>query len=143
MVDTNSGYLAIFGNKVSDKVSGTGTLLITAIATYSPDGKNISKYDKNLLGYWDMETMAPDGKLKDLSMYGKNGNMIGTKSISGKMNLARSFNGNDDVVRIVSANLNFTTNGNFSLSVWLKPNTFLSKGGWRQEIMSQGHYLVS
>jgi hypothetical protein len=70
VVNTNSGYLAVFGKNSS--VSGSGTSLITAFATYSPDGKNLSKYDSSLVGYWDMETLN-GVKLKDWSRYGNDG----------------------------------------------------------------------
>jgi len=72
VVLTNTGYTAVFGNKTNDRVSGSGTSLITAITTYSPDGKNISKYDTNLLGYWDMETIIQNGTVLSLKDYSYN-----------------------------------------------------------------------
>jgi hypothetical protein len=70
VVLTNTGYTAVFGK--GNSVSGSGMALITAITIYSPDGKNLSEYDSNLVGYWDMETMN-DIYLRDFS---KNGNHI-------------------------------------------------------------------
>jgi hypothetical protein len=56
VVLTNSGYMAVFGK--DNSVSGTGSSLITAITTISPDGKNFSKYDLSLVGYWDMASLT-------------------------------------------------------------------------------------
>ena len=70
MVNTNSGYLAVFGKNRS--VSGSGMSLITAFTTFHPDGKNLSKYDSNLVGYWDMETLTGT-KLRDWSGKGNDG----------------------------------------------------------------------
>lgn len=78
---TNTGYTAIFGSDVSNRATGTGVNLITAYSTLSLNGKDFAQYDSSLVGYWDMETLTSDGKLKDLSGYGNNGAIIGNLSI--------------------------------------------------------------
>ena len=65
MVNTSSGYLAYFTNKES--VSGSGVSLITAFTINSSDGKSLSKYDRNLVGYWDMETLKSNTGIIDRS----------------------------------------------------------------------------
>ena len=54
MVNTMTGYVAVFANQTH--INATGSNLITAFTINSPDGKNLSKYDLSLVGYWDMET---------------------------------------------------------------------------------------
>jgi hypothetical protein len=60
----------------NNTVNGSGMSLITAFTTFHPDGKNLSKYDSNLVGYWDMETLNGT-LLKDLSGKGNNGTANG------------------------------------------------------------------
>ncbi|MDD2916875.1 MAG: prepilin-type N-terminal cleavage/methylation domain-containing protein [Candidatus Gracilibacteria bacterium] len=62
VVNTNSGYVAVFGK--GDSMSGSGRALFIALAARQ---KELNVLDPNLVGYWDMETLTPDGKLKDLS----------------------------------------------------------------------------
>jgi hypothetical protein len=70
VVLTNTGYLVVFSK--NNTVNGSGMSLITAFTTFHPDGKNLSKYDSSLVGYWDMETLNGT-KLKDFSGYGNHG----------------------------------------------------------------------
>lgn len=70
VVLTSTGYVVYFTKDTT--ATGTGISLITAFTTNSPDGKSISKYDPNLVGYWDMETLT-ETLLKDLSGKGNDG----------------------------------------------------------------------
>jgi hypothetical protein len=70
VVNTNSGYLAYFSNKIT--ISGTGIKLISIKANYTQKNDPMI-YDSSLVGYYDMETLTPDNKLADLS---GNGNSL-------------------------------------------------------------------
>ena len=74
VVNTSTVYAAVMSKDM--QVVGTGSSIIFAIATNSPDSKELSKYDPSLLGYWDMESTVMSGSqvlLKDLSRYGNHG----------------------------------------------------------------------
>ncbi|NDK08370.1 hypothetical protein EOM39_03945 [Candidatus Gracilibacteria bacterium] len=110
IVITTYDYTAYFTD--NDKVSGTGTNLILGYSLYDDD---YIVYDNSLVGYWDMETLTSDYKLKDLSKYGNNGTcynnttsvncgnssegpkIVDSNGTSGK---AMSFDGLDDRIRI-------------------------------------------
>jgi hypothetical protein len=47
---------------------------------------------------YDMETLLPDGRLKDLSGNGNHGTMTGTTDVTGKVGRARAFNGTTDYI---------------------------------------------
>ncbi|MDD5769555.1 MAG: LamG domain-containing protein, partial [Candidatus Gracilibacteria bacterium] len=143
LLTTNSGttYKTVFSNSSSGILTGSGNQVLTAM---SVNNKELSNLDNSLVGYWDMETRTSDGKLKDLSGYHNDGIVNGTIISSGIIGNARIFNGISDNITITGPNLNFTTNGNFTISIWLNPDTFTSKNGWKQEIMSlKGGYLSS
>lgn len=49
------------------RFTGTWELILTAFIWRN---KNLVKFDEHLVGYWDMETLMFDGKLKDITVYG-------------------------------------------------------------------------
>src|SRR5207249_7188843 len=51
---------------------------------------------------YDMETLAADGKMKDLSGNGKHGTITGTTDVPGDVGRAREFDGMDDKVVAVA-----------------------------------------
>ncbi|MFA6090252.1 MAG: LamG domain-containing protein, partial [Candidatus Gracilibacteria bacterium] len=125
VVNTNSGYTAVFGK--NNSVSGTGVILkkveiINFLTSLDKLSFNMSDIlNDSLVGYWDMSTLATDGKLKDLSGNRNDGTMNGTTSSIGRTGGARNFNGTNDYINISDSD-NFYFTGNFSMSVWINPN---------------------
>lgn len=123
VVTTQTGYVAYF-NK-GNSISGSGSVLkrMEIIFTF-PNGKIDTStlsdiINGSLVGYWNMETTASDGRLKDWSGNGNNGLMNGTSSINGKTNLARSFNGMNEYVKVDNSD---SLSGDATFSVWLNTN---------------------
>jgi len=78
----------------------------------------------------------------DLSGNGNNGMLINGVGYSGANGGALSFDGVDDYVRVNSTPaLNFSTNGDFTVSVWINPATTVSS--WNRGIIVQESYLNS
>lgn len=77
---TQTGYTAYFSNKST--ISGTGTKLMSLKASFIQKNDPMI-YDSSLVGYWDMETTTPDGKLADLSGNGNSGSGVGGITIGG------------------------------------------------------------
>jgi hypothetical protein len=69
IINTQTGYTAYFSSK--NTLSGTGTKLAILKSTYTQKNNSLD-YDSSMVAYWDMETLASDGKLADLSGNGNN-----------------------------------------------------------------------
>ncbi|MFA6090903.1 MAG: LamG domain-containing protein, partial [Candidatus Gracilibacteria bacterium] len=121
VVNTNSGYLAYFSNKIT--ISGTGIKLISIKANYTQKNDPMI-YDSSLVGYYDMETLTPDNKLADLSGNGNSldnsGGLLVGESF-GKINNAILFDGTSKYFYSFSPVFNLTSN--ITVSSWVKTNT--------------------
>lgn len=100
------------------------------------------------VGYWKMDEKTGTGSnvVKDTSGNGNHGTMGASMTESdwvlGKYGSALDFDGDNDYVYVGSDPiLNFLDNGNFSISVWIKPRTLVS--AWRRGIIIQESYLNS
>lgn len=106
---TTSTYSAYFSR--TDSVTGTGTKLAILKASLTSSPK-IPSYDSSMVGYWDMETTTPDGKLADLSGNGNNGTVNGGAQVGGVAGIRGKgmyFDGvNDSVVVPNATNLQLT-----------------------------------
>lgn len=101
-----------------------------------------------LIGKWgfDEDAASTSTLTYDATGNGDNGTLInGTSRASSTCKIANcmSFNAtSSNYIDVPSTStLNFTTNGTFSISVWVNPNTF--SGTWRRGIMRQESYLTS
>jgi len=100
------------------------------------------------VGYWKMDEKTGTGSnaVKDTSGNGNHGTMEASMTESdwvlGKYGSALDFDGSNDYVNVGSSPiLNFSDNGNFSISIWIKPRTLVS--AWRRGIIVQESYLNS
>jgi hypothetical protein len=104
-------------------------------------GKSLSD---GLVGYWKMdegvgETSADSSGNNFMATF--SGSTLPTWS-NGKYGNASQFNGINSYIRVPSNTIiNHSTNGTFSLSVWVKPSTLSSS--WRRGIIRQESYLNS
>ena len=78
----------------------------------------------------------------DLSGSGNNGTLLNGVTFVNSNSGSLNFNGINSYVAVAStAALNFSTNGNFTISVWINPATIASS--WRRGIIMQESYLTS
>lgn len=96
------------------------------------------------VGVWSFDE-GSGTTANDASGYGNNGTINGasytTDTPSGQ-GYSLSFDGVDDYVDVPTASvLNFSNNGTFAISIWVKPDTLIS--AWRRGILRQENYLIS
>lgn len=90
----------------------------------APDGQNAGNvWNSNFLGVWHMKDNAANKTVVD-STGGDNGTATAntnTKTTTGKINGALSFNGSNDYVRMPSNVGNFSLSSNFTIAAWVNP----------------------
>ncbi|MDD2916646.1 MAG: prepilin-type N-terminal cleavage/methylation domain-containing protein [Candidatus Gracilibacteria bacterium] len=97
IMTTNTGFTAYFSNKIT--IFGTGVRLVSLKASYTQKNDPMI-YDTSLVGYWDMETLDPSGKLADLSGNGNNGTLSGTIMADGRQGKGRLFSVNSEGINL-------------------------------------------
>ncbi len=102
---------------------------------------------QSLVLSYDMETMAADGTMIDLSGFGRNGTLLGTSDVAGRVGRARYFNGGEKLTTpalfvpatdfTVAAWFNWTTNPSPSYSG-------IQGGGysWELRVRNDGRFFV-
>ncbi len=84
--------------------------------------KDIIYNYNSLIGYWDMESLASDGKLKDLSGKGSDGTINGATLVTnGKVGGAFSFDGSNDFISMGNPDVLNKNFGKISISFWVYP----------------------
>lgn len=126
---TTSNYTILLSKELS--ISGTGsTLRRMESFIASPSGAidqstTADIANGSLVGFWDMETLTSDGKLRDLSGNGNHGTSTGgviVGSVSGKFKKATSFNGTPQGVLVADSNSLRVTNQT-SFGGWFNMST--------------------
>ncbi len=140
-----SGLTESSGNKVSDQAITDGGRMPGTFEL----GTNLSlgpfTRDNGLVGYWSFDE-GTGTTAYDYSGNSNTGTLTNGPTWQTSANCKKggclSFDGVDDYVGAPSTSaLNFTANGTFSISVWVKPNTLAS--AWRRGIIVQENYLNS
>jgi len=94
---------------------------------------------------YDMQTLLPDGTMKDLSGRGNHGTLTGTTDVSGKFGRARHFAGGE---RITAPGISVPA-ANFTVSAWFSWQTNPSPyyggihgggGSWELRVMADGRF---
>ncbi len=84
-----------------------------------------------LVAAYDMETLTPDGKLRDFSGKENHGSLSGTEVVPGLFGNARRFAAPTDRVALPSSPA-FAIDGPLSIAVWVR----LNRGGLHQHILA-------
>src|SRR2546422_4441500 len=94
---------------------------------------------------YDMETLVPDGRMKDLSGHANHGTITGATDIAGKIGRARHFNAGD---RITAPPIQVPST-DFTVAAWFRWTTNPSPyyggiqgggGSWELRVMADGHF---
>src|SRR3989475_3442171 len=94
---------------------------------------------------YDMQTLLPDGRMKDLSGHANHGTLFGTTSIAGKVGQARHFNAGD---RITAPAIPVPAT-DFTVAAWFRwttnPSPYYSGiqgggGSWELRVMADGRF---
>ena len=86
---------------------------------------------ESLVAAYDMETLTPDGKLRDFSGKENHGSVSGTEVVPGLFGKARRFAAPTDRVTLLSSPA-FAIDGPLSIAVWVR----LNRGGLHQHILA-------
>src|SRR5437773_383102 len=140
---------AIFGRVASDFTGNidevrifTRALTTDEIAALAPPPP--PRTDGLTLSY-DMETLTPTGRMKDLSGQGSHGTLIGTTDTPGKLGRARQF---DQGNRITASPISVPST-NFTVAAWFNwttnPSPFYAGiqgggGSWELRVMADGRF---
>src|SRR5439155_5011585 len=97
-----------------------------------------------LLLAYDMETLTPNGRMKDKSGNGNNGTILGTTDADGQFGRARDFDGIDDKIDIGGS---ISVTGAFTAAMWVSSDApgdaeiflFLNSGNDADALVI-GHY---
>src|SRR2546425_12211002 len=93
-----------------------------------------------------METLIPDGRMKDLSGHVNHGTIVGTSSVLGKVGLARHFAGSGDRITAPVISVPAT---DFTVAGWFRwttnPSPYYSGiqgggGSWELRVMADGRF---
>lgn len=133
------------GNKVSDMAISDGGRMPGTFEIGTDLSLGPFTRDNGLVGYWTFDegtgTTAYDYSGNSNTGTLTNGPVWQTSS-NCKKGGCLSFDGVNDYINVpTSAAINHTTNGTFSISIWVKPNTLTS--AWRRGTIVQGSYLNS
>jgi prepilin-type N-terminal cleavage/methylation domain-containing protein len=126
-------------------LSASGT---TLIAVAGEEGVLDNDVTNGLVGEWkfDENSLSTSTTTYDATGSNQHGTLVnGTSRASSTCKIANCLSFNASASNYVSvpssAALNFTTNGVFSISLWIKPDTLTS--AWRRGIIMQESYLTS
>jgi hypothetical protein len=118
------------------------------IAVQGQEGVIDNDVTNGLVGEWkfDESSLSTSTVTYDATGNNNNGTLINSPtraSSTCKIANCLSFNpaANNYVRVAATSTLNFSTNGTFSISLWIKPDTLAS--GWRRGIIMQETYLTS
>jgi len=146
---SNGNWQNIYGLSKSSStqyfLNASGT---SYISVQGQEGLIDNDVTNGLVGEWkfDEDAVSTSTTTYDATGNNNNGTLVnGTSRASSTCKIANcaSFNAtNSNYINVPSTStLNFTTNGTFSISVWVNPNTFSTT--WRRGIIRQENYLTS
>src|SRR3989454_10958984 len=93
-----------------------------------------------------METLSPDGRMKDLSGHVNHGTIVGTSSVLGKVGQAKHFDGTGDRITAPAISVPAT---DFTVAGWFRwttnPSPYYSGihgggGSWELRVMADGRF---
>ena len=145
---SNANWQNVYGLQKSSSTQyflvASGTSLF---AVQGKEGIFDNDVTNGLIGEWgfDEDVNSTSTTTYDVSGNGNNGTFMSGPTRASSTCMAANclvLNGAGAYVNVPSASaINFTSNGTFSISVWVNPNTFSTT--WRRGIMRQENYTVS
>lgn len=140
ILSTNNSYTAVFTNRTT--LTGTG-MRLSGLKTSFTQKNELAITDNSLVGYWDMETLMPDGKMADLSGNGRNGTGMGGIAIggsggTGKSGNATYFDGVNDYIDLGTFD---PATGDMTLSFWLQKDVYRGVNGTEEIIAKRDGWL--
>ncbi len=128
------------GSSASYFLNSSGTIFYTIGGKEGVLSRDVTN---GLVGRWGFDE-ATGTIAYDMSGNGNNGTLMNspTRATSTcQVGYCLSFNGTNTVDIAATSTINFVTNGTFSISVWINPDTFSTT--WRRGIMRLENYLTS
>lgn len=102
---------------------------------------------QSLVLSYDMESLAVDGTMTDMSGFGRNGTLFGTTDVAGKVGRARSFNGGERIMApaISVPSMDFTGAAWFNWTTNPSPYYSGIQGGgnsWELRVQADGRFAI-